>query len=317
MNLFRNLALAVTMVCATASASAQSQGTVTLLVPYAAGASSDAIGRLYGQKLGEALGQTVIVDNRPGAGATIGTAVAARKGQQGMMALLADSAHTVAPALYSKLAYDPLSDFHIVGFVGQSTAVLYTHPQAGLKSVQDVLRRRDDKAAKPLTIGVGNGTTSHLIAALFESRAKVPTQLVPYKSTSPALADLAGGQIDLVFTSPASAAPFVSSGKLVPLAQTGLSRDPTLSKIPTFKEAGVDLQAGYWFAILIPSDTPDALKAKWQTAFAKVSKDPEVVSRLSAMGITSADPAGGASEFLRKEIDQWKRVSASANIRLN
>jgi tripartite-type tricarboxylate transporter receptor subunit TctC len=289
-----------------------------MTVPFSAGASSDAVGRLLAQKMGDRLGQPVVVDNRPGAGATIGAAAVAKKGQQGYAVLLADSAHTIAPALYDKLPYDPVGDFTVIGFVGRSPAVLYTSASSGLKTIRDVLAHRQRAGAQDMTIGAGNGTASHLISSLFQRKAGVALQMVPYKGASPALADLAAGHIELVFTSTASAGPFVASGRLLPLAQAGADRDRNLGSVPTLREVGVDMLASYWFAVLMPSDTPEPVVSLWRKELAGVLASPEVTEKLSGLSINKIDlSTAQAVQLMKGEVQQWKDVSRTAQIKLN
>ncbi len=290
---------------------------INIVVPYAAGGSSDVVARLFAQKLGEQFGQAVVVLNKPGAGATIGTGFAAQRGQLGYTALLADNAQTVAPALYTKLTYDSVNDFRVAGFIGQATTLLLASKASGLQSVQDV----KDRAAKnpgSTTIGTGNGSPSHLISELFQMKSKARLQVVPYKGASAALADLLAGHIDLVFTNPASASQYLDSGKLTVLGQTGEQRDARFPNVPTFKESGIeDLNVAYWFAMLLPSDTPPDVQARWRKEMAAALASPEVKTKLDSLGISQiAMSPEAAQNLIHDEAALWSKVSDAAGLRV-
>jgi len=291
---------------------------INIIVPYSAGGSSDVVARLIALKLGEQFGQSVVVENKPGAGATIGTAHAARRGQGGYVALLADNAQTVAPAMYQTLSYDAINDFWPVGFVGQARAMLFASTASGLKSVQDV-RERAIKSPETVTIGTGNGSPSHLISELFQIRAGAKLQIVPYKGAAASLSDLLAGHIDLVFTNPASASQYIGSGKIIVLGQTGEQRDPKFPDVPTFKESGIaDMDAMYWFALLLPSDTPADIKARWRKELEIALSSPEVSEKLAGLGINKADMTSDQTQALiEQEAATWKTVARSAGLKAN
>lgn len=301
------------------SPAALSQGfpshAINLVVPYAAGGSSDVVARLMAQKLGERFGQSVVVENKPGAGATIGTGFAARTGQEGYTALLADNAQTIAPAMYRKLPFDAVKDFTPAGFIGQASAILFASTASGFKTVGDVLDRAK-KEPGSATIGTGNGSPSHLISELFQIKSGAKLQIVPYKGASEALNDLLAGHIDLVFTNPASAAQYLDSGRIVALAQTGEKRDPRFPNLPTFKEAGVkDLDAGYWFALLLPADTPADVQARWRKETAAVLALPDVKAKLDSLGINQVGMTPAAAQaMIEREAGLWKNVVEAAGI---
>ncbi len=292
--------------------------TINMIVPYAAGGSSDFVARLLAQKLGERFGQAVVVENRAGAGATIGTGLAAKKGQGGYTALLADNAQTTAPALYKNLPYDSVRDFSVVGFVSRAEVMLFANKQLGVKSVQDLVKLAKEKPGT-ITIGTGHGSPSHLITEYFKSKAGVDLTVVPYKGSSLALNDLLAGHIDLVFTNPASAAPLLKGDQIITLAQTGEQRDKRFADVPTFREGGVDnFDVSYWFALLVPADTPEPAKAKWRETLAAVLADPEVQERFATAGLSAykLDPTK-AQKVMLEEVRQWEEVVKSADINTN
>jgi len=314
------MAAALAMLASSAPAGAQEfpSRPVHMVVPYTAGGSSDSVARLISQKLTEQFGQSVVVENKAGAGATIGTAYAARKGQEGYVALLADNAQTVAPTMYSSLPYDAIGDFHVVGLIGEASAMLFASQASGLKSVQDVLEQ-SRKQPGSLTIGTGNGSPSHLITELFQIKSGAKLQIVPYKGASAALADLLAGHIDLVFTNPASGAQHLKSGKIALLAQSGRKRDPRFPDAPTFDQAGVaGLDAKYWFAVLVPADTPEPAKERWHRALDAVLAMPDVAAKLDEMGISpSRMTPAQALAMIEQEARLWKEVAQTAGIKAN
>lgn len=260
----------------------------------------------------------MVVENRAGAGATIGTGLAARKGQNGYVALLADNAQTTAPALYKNLSYDSVDDFSVVGFVGRASVMLFANSGAGIKSVQDLIERAKSRPGT-ITIGTGHGSPSHLITEYFQLKSGIQLSVVPYKGASLALNDLLAGHIDLVFTNPASAAPHLKGGRIVALAQTGDQRDARFPDLPTFRESGVQgFDVSYWFALLIPADTPADARQKWRQALAAVLADPEVKEKFAAAGLSPYDlDPEQARQTMREEVRQWEEVVKVAKLQTN
>ncbi|MFC4276811.1 Bug family tripartite tricarboxylate transporter substrate binding protein [Achromobacter aloeverae] len=291
---------------------------VNVIVPYSAGGSSDAVARLVGQKMGEVLKQPFIVENRAGAGATIGTAFAGRRGQEGYTLLLADNAQAVAPAMFSHLSYDAVGDFSMVGFVGDSRVMLFASKSSGIASLRDLLQKAKAQPGK-LAIGTGQGSPSHLMTELFQARAGIKLQVVPYKGASAALADLMAGHIDLVLSNPASGASYSASGKISVLAQSGAKRDARYADVPTFAESGIaNFEASYWFALLAPSDTPAPSLQKLKGALQATLQDASVRHKLDELGIDELDPRNaGGMEKIQAESALWKSVVATSGIVTN
>jgi len=291
---------------------------VNLIVPYSAGGSSDAVARLIGQAMGETLKQPIIVENRAGAGATIGTAYAARRGQEGYTLLLADNAQAVAPAMFGQLSYDAVRDFSMAGFIGDSRVMLFASKSSGITSLQDLLSKAKAQPGK-FAIGTGQGSPSHLMTELFQARAGVKFQVIPYKGASAALADLMAGHIDLVLSNPASGASYSASGKITVLAQSGERRDPRFADVPTFAESGIaNFEAKYWFALLAPSDTPAPALDKLKSALQLSLEKPAVRQKLDELGVDAMDPArAGGMEKVQAESALWKSVVATSGIVTN
>ncbi len=290
---------------------------ITIVVPFSAGGSSDVIARLLAQPLSQQLGQPVVVDNRPGAGATIGTAYAAKKGAEGYVVILAENTQTVAPALYERMTYDAVNDFAVVGYIGESPAILAASKASGIKSLPQLLERTK-KTALAATIGTGSGTTSHFMSELYQLRSNTKLQSVPYKGAAPALNDLLAGHIDLVFTNTVSASAYLASEGIVPVAVAAKARDKRFPNVPTFQESGINLQTNYWFALLMPADTPEAVKARWRKELDIALSRPEVAKKLAEIGIDKVNitPAQGQA-LLKNEVDLWKNVAKSAGIKAN
>lgn len=291
---------------------------ITLVVPFTPGGSSDAIARLLAKQLGEQFGQAVLVENKPGAGATIGTAYVAKAPADGYTALLADTAQTTAPSLYGRLPYDAVESFKAVGMVGTTPAMLFASQQSGLKSVRDMAESEKKQPGK-LSIGIGSGTASQLISELFQTRSRFKLQMIPYKGASQAITDLLGGQIDLIFTNPASAAQYLKSGKMSALGVTGTQRHPAFADIPTFREQGIEgMNVSYWFALLLPAGVPDAVMQRWEKELAVALASAPVSRTLSELGVAPGKLASAPTQrFLAEDKETWARIVQAAGIKPN
>jgi len=283
---------------------------ISIVVPYTPGGSSDVVARLLGQQLAQELKQSVVVENRPGAGATLGTTLVAKAPADGYTVLLADNAQTTAPSLYPRLPYDAVKSFTALGMVGIAPAMLLSNQPSGLRSVKDM---RDDaeRNRKGYTIGVGSGSPSHLISAFFQRRSGLNLMMVPYKGASQAATDVLGGQIDLIFTNPASAAQYLQSGRMNAIGMTGAERLPALPDVATFREQGVEglENVKYWFAVLAPAGLPDEVSEKWQRAMAAALAHPEVKRRLAELGITQvAMTSRQLQDFIAEDLETWANV---------
>jgi tripartite-type tricarboxylate transporter receptor subunit TctC len=290
---------------------------ITIIVPYTAGGSSDAVARLLGKQLSEQMGQPVLVDNRAGAGATIGTGLVAKAPADGYTVLLADNAQTTAPALYPQLAYDAVTSFRSIGMVGMAPAILFAGKQSNLRSLKDMVAAQATRPAG-FTIGVGAGSPSHLVSALFQMQSRLKLQMVPYKGAAQAAADVLGGQIDLIFTNPASAGQYVKSGQMYALGVSGTQRHPAFPEVPTFKEQGVEgMNVSYWFALLMPAGVPDPVAQKWEKELATALASLPVSRALSDLGITRVNLSPGQMHsFLTEDKATWARVARASGMKL-
>ena len=289
---------------------------ITLVVTYPPGGGADAMARLIAPKLGEALGQSVIVDNRPGAGGQIGAAFVAKAAADGHTLMLDASSFAVNPALYPKLPYDSNKAFRAVGVIAQFPNVVLVNAQYPAKSVAELTalaRARKDVVSYASS---GNGSAQHLAGALFESATKVDMVHVPYKGGGPALNDVIGGQVPLFFGNLASTLQHVQSGKLRALAVTSAKRSSMLPDVPTLAEAGVQGAEIYeWNAVFAPGGTPEAVVQKLNAALLKAIDAPEVKARIAQLGgETQRTTPDAAQQFIRAQMTLWARVVKDRNI---
>lgn len=284
--------------------------TVTLVVSYPPGGGADLIARLIAPKLAEALGQSVVVDNRPGASGTIAAGQVARAPADGATLLIDASSFAVNPALFPKLAYDTARDFLPIGVVAQFANVLVCTPSFEAKTVADVIRLARAQPGRIAYASSGNGSAQHLAGALFEQLAKVQLNHVPYKGGGPALTDVMGGQVPLFFANVASSLGHIQAGRLRPLAVTSRIRTRALPDVPTMEEAGVKgHEVLEWNPVLAPAALPVAVKASLVAALQQAKGDPEVVGRVRALGgdIFAGDQAQAAT-FLAQQQALWGKV---------
>ena len=291
---------------------------VQVVVPFPPGGSSDVIARLIGTKLSEALKQNFITDNRPGAGTLIGTTYVAKAAPDGYTLLLADVPFTVNPTVLPNANYDPVKDFTPITMVGASAQFLYANPTR-FKLLSELLAAAKAKPGQVTVATAGNGTTTHLMTAMLEAGAGVKFIQVPYKGSAPALNDAAAGHVDAAFSTLASAASLVRSGKLRVIGVTALQRLPAFPDVPTFVEAGVqDLVVEHWWGMLGPAGVPGDVVQKLQAEIAKAVGAPDVRERFGALGV---EPRSSTSEQFREVIQsyvtRWTRVVKEHNIKVD
>ena len=283
---------------------------ISLVVTYPPGGGADAMARLIAPRLGEALGQNVVVENKPGASGQIGAAAVAKAAPDGHTLMLDASSFAVNPALYPKLPYDTDKAFRPVGIIALFPNVVLVNAQFPAKSVAELVG-----AAKARKDGVafassGNGSAQHLAGAMFESAARVEMAHIPYKGGGPALNDVIGGQVPLFFGNLASTLGHIQGGKLRALAVTSAKRSAILPDVPTLAEAGVPGAEVYeWNVVLTPAGTPDAVVAKLSTALQSALDAPDVKARIAQLGgeIQKGSPES-AQAFVRSQMGLWGRV---------
>ncbi|MGB6105028.1 MAG: tripartite tricarboxylate transporter substrate binding protein [Pusillimonas sp.] len=293
---------------------------IVMVVPFPPGGGNDAIGRLMAQKMGEGLGRSIVVDNRGGAGTTIGTAYAAKAAPDGYTILLSSvTSHALAPHLYDKPGYDALKDFAPVALLASTPYVLTVGISQPYQSVDDIIKAAQASPGELTFASGGVGSNTHLAGAVFESLTGTKLLHIPYKGSGPALTDLLGGRVTMMFDTATAATQHVLAGKLRALAVTGASRLPDLPQVPTFAEAGVQgFDAGSWYSIHVPAGTPAPIIAKLNAEINRVLQLPEVKERFAAI---SADPKGGTPEELGalvdKEYEQWGALIAKLGVKAN
>lgn len=283
---------------------------ITLVVTYPPGGGADAMARLIAPKMGEALGQPIVIDNKPGAGGQIGAAAVAKAAPDGYTLMLDASSFSVNPSLYPKLPYDSLKAFQPVGVVALFPNVVLVNARFPANNVAELTAAARKSKDAVSYASSGNGSAQHLAGALFESAAKVDMVHVPYKGGGPALNDVIGGQVPLFFGNLASTLQHVQSGKLKALAVTSGKRSSILPDVPTLSESGLKGTEIYeWNAVFAPANTPEAVVKKLASAFQQALEAPEVKARIAQLG---GDIQKGSPEQARKFIEQqmtlWGRV---------
>jgi len=303
---------------ATAAAQPYPTKPLRLLVPFTPGGSQDVIGRLFAQKVGDALGQTIVVENKPGAGGLIATQEAARAAPDGYTLFLSTGAQmAIEPALNAKAGYDPLKDFVQVIHLADAPLVLLATPSLPAATLKDLIALSKAKKASINTASTGNGTYTHLTLELFKQASGADLTHVPYKGAAPAFNDMLGGQVQTMFTTTASAQPYTSTNRLRALAVTGARRSPMMPDVPTFAEAGVPLDVSVWIGISVPAGTPAPIVEKLNAEFNKALAAPDVKARLAQLGV---DPVGGTSadftRYVKNDTERWAKIVKSANIKI-
>ena len=291
---------------------------IRVLVPTPPGGGNDIMARLAGQKMNEAWGQPVVIDNRPGAGGIIAMELVARAASDGYTLLLGTTNLTVLPDV-TRVGYDPVRDFSPIALMATSANILLVHPSVEAKSVQELLALA---RARPGQLNYGSGSvasSTHLAAELLNLMARVKITHIPYKGAAPALTDLMAGQIQLMFSNPAASMPHVRSGKLRAIAVTSVKRLPELPELPTVSESGLTgYEASTWWGLLAPNRTPANIVAKLNSAISGAVTAGDVKGRIAALG---AQPAGGGpgvlAAHIKNEISKWSRVIKEAGIRLD
>ena len=292
---------------------------VRFVVPLAPGGTTDVLARLVGEKLSASLGQQFVVDNKPGAGGNVGTAQVAKAEPDGYTLLMGTvGTHAINASIYPSLPYDPVQDFAPVTLVATVPNVLVVNPEVPANSVAELIALAKEKPGELNFASSGNGTSIHLSGELFKAMTGVDIVHVPYKGSGPAVVDLLGGQVEMMFDNLPSSAPQIKAGKLRPLGVTSKERSPTLPDVPTIAEAGVPgYEALSWFGVLVPAGTPNAIVAKLQDEIAKALADPAMRERFAELG---AVPVGGTpaefANFISAETAKWAKVVQDAGIKL-
>ena len=304
--------LAVTAASGLVSGSAMAQAwpsrPISLIVPFAAGGTTDVLARAIGQELSKSLGQPVLVESKPGAGATVGADFVAKAKPDGYTLLMGAVHHTIASSVYKKLPYDFQKDLLPITTVALVPNLLVVNPAVPAKSVSELLALAKAAPGKVTYGSAGNGTAHHLIGAQFEAMGGVQLLHVPYKGSGPLVTDLLGGQITMSFDTITPVLPHIKAGKLRALAITTNKRSPALPDVPTLDEAGLKgFNLGTWFGVLAPAGTPREIVSRLNLEMVKIIHSPEFKKRMDDIG---AEPVGNTSEQMAQQIkDDTERFS--------
>ncbi|GKS85415.1 tripartite tricarboxylate transporter substrate binding protein [Acidovorax sp. SUPP1855] len=314
------VALSLAAMAGGVSAQAWHSHPVRVIVPFPASGATDLVARVVTQRVSQDLGQQMVVDNRPGAGGTIGAAEAAKAPADGYTLLLTTSStHAISPHLMPRLAYDPRKDFTPVAHVADAASVLLVTPSLPVKSVADLIAYAKAHPGQLNYASSGNGTIVHLNAAAFSAQAGIEMTHVPYKGTAQSIADLATGQVHVLFDSIPTGMPHVKSGRLRALAVTSQQRSALAPELPTLAESGLP---GYssvtWFGVYAPAGAPPALVERIHQAFAKAMQAPDVIASLAKLGVEPARPSTAAqfAAMVQADSARWAAVIRERKITL-
>jgi tripartite-type tricarboxylate transporter receptor subunit TctC len=291
---------------------------VKIVVPFAPGGGTDVIARTLAQEMAKDLGASIIIENKPGAGTIIGTQAVAGSAPDGYTLLMGTFANAVNPSLNPKLPYDPHKDFAPVALVARSFNIVVVNPKSPIQSIADLIAAAKADPEK-LSYGTfGTGTSAHLAGELFKNMAGVNLTTVPYKGAAPAITDLVGGQIQVMFTTVASAASLIAGGQLRALAVTSAERSPAFPQLPTVAEAGVPgYAAESWYGLFAPAGTPPDVIARLNKSAATAVQS-EVFKRLGVNEglVMVARPPEAFDQYVRGEEERWRKLIQDAGIRI-
>ena len=290
---------------------------IKFVVPYPPGGGTDVIARIVQGKFQQLLGQPIVIDNRGGGGGSLGTDIAAKSLPDGYTVLFTLSSHTINPAIYPKLPFDTLKDFEPIGTVASLPQILVAHPAFPANTVAELIKVAKERPGFVQFASVGNGSPGHLAGELFNIRTGADIVHVPYRGGGPAINDVVGGQVPLLWVSIPAAAQFVKTGRLKALAVSTTRRSAAFPDVPTVQEAGVaDFEVDSWYAMFVPGKTPKPVIDKLNKALNQVVADPEIRDKLLAQG---SEGVGGSPEMLGKvvaaELPKWAKLVKQANIK--
>lgn len=292
---------------------------IRLVVPFAPAGATDILGRIVSERLAPVYGQSVIVDNKPGASGHLGAQIVAKAPGDGYTLLVGTIGIHAAHASYRKLNYNPATELQPVMILGEAPNLVLVPANSPYKTFADFLADAKANPGKINYASAGPGSSVHMVTALFELASGVKLNHVPYKGSGPALIDLIGGQVQVMFDNMSSGMPHVQGGKLRALAVTGPRRDPRFPNVPTIAEAGVPGYSGTsWFTLAAPASTPPALVDKLNKDVQRVLAAPEVVARYDKLGVNySPNTPAEAAAFFKSETVKWNRVIEAANLQLD
>jgi len=290
---------------------------VKIIVGFAPGGGSDFIARIVAQKLTQKLGQTVFVENRPGAGGNLGAEIALKSPGDGYTLFLAATSYTVNANLY-KLPFDPVNDITPIAILASGPFIIAANPEANIKTLQDLVALAKKEPGKLSYASAGSGSITHIATEYFLTTANIDVLHVPYKGTSPALTDTMAGQVQMIFGTVASTLPHVKSGKLTGLAVTTSKRLPALPNLPTVMESGYpDFNVSVWHGLIGPKDIPEAIVNKLNQAVRESLTDAATTEQLASDGLTArSDTPAQFGTLISEEVERWGKLVKARNITL-
>ena len=292
------------------------RGDVTMIVPFGAGGGTDNLARIIEPLVSKGLGQTMVIENRPGGGSIIGMDAVAKAAPDGYTLVMTDTSIAVNPSL-KPLPYDTLKDFEPASMLATAPVILMAHPKVPAKTLQEFVKLAREQPGKFNYASGGNGASTHLGGELLKLVAGIDVVHVPYKGTGPAMNDLIGGHVDVMFSGISSARPYIDAGTLRALAVTGETRNAATPDVPTFAEAGLaGVTASTYWGVLAPKGTPKDVIERVSAEFAKAVKDPAIVERIAQLGYLPI--GGGPADYaanLRSEIEKYGHLVRAANIK--
>lgn len=310
------LVIASVFMSATTTFAAYPDKPVKLVVPFSPGGGTDSIARTLAVGMSQALGQSVIVENKPGAGTIIGTDAVAKSAPDGYSLVVATFAHAVNPSLMPKLPFDADKAFTPVVMVARGPNVLVVRTESTLKSVKDLIDVAKADAGKLSYASQGNGTSAHLAGEMFENLAQVKLTHVPYRGAGPAMTDLLGGQVDMMFATAAAVAPHIASGKLRAIAVTSPERSPVMKTIPTVAETVRGYSVESWYGLFAPAGTPEDVIMKLNNAAKQASQSAEFRRKMEPEGlVVSTGTPQELEAYVKREELRWKKIVKENNIK--
>lgn len=312
----RMVGMAIAMAWSAFALAAYPDKPLRMVVPFTPGGGTDIVARGLGAGISKELGQPVVVDNRPGAGTVIGTDAVAKSAPDGYTLLVATFANAVNPSMQPKLPYAWDKDFAAVSLVARGPNVLVVRSDSPYKSVSDILKAAKATPGKLMYASYGNGTSAHLAGEMFTNLAKVDITHVAYKGAGPAITDVLGGHVDMLFGTAAAVAGHVSSGRLRALGVTTPERSPSFPNLPAISETVQGYSVVSWYGIFVPVGTPAEVITKLNAAIARVAKTDEFRKRLEPEGVVveTGTPAE-LDSFLRAEVEKWRRIVTENKIK--
>lgn len=308
--------LSLTMAVSPAFAGTFPDKPVRLVVPFAPGGGTDIIARTLAAGMGKELGQQVIVDNKPGAGTIIGTDNVAKSPADGYSIVIATFAHAINPSMVPKLPFSYEAAFAPISLIGKGPNVLVVRADSPYKTAKDVIAAAKARPGKLTYASQGNGTSAHLAGEMFTNLGKVQMTHVPYRGAGPAITDLLGGQVDMIFGTAAAVSSFVDSGKLRAIGVTTAGRSAAFEGVPPIADAVPGYQVESWYGLYAPAGTPTDVIAKLNSAAKKAANSPEFARKIEQEGLTvvASDPAG-LDRYVKAEEARWRKIVKENNIK--